>query len=464
MARTDHSEIFSIIISSGSGETILDNQNIVQCYFIEDIYSWCMAGKLVLTDTRAIIEFLPLVGDETITIIYSSWDVDGGDTLGDGDGEGIGGDGGVAVGDREEKTFTFDIFKISEISDISESRVGTREQTTMYGIEIFFVQKEHKSLHQEYYSRTYYDFGLYTDIVADMSDRYLGINDWTQFEEGVEEIEWFHTGLRTPAQGIRWLMERTKGAEVDESGYMFYHSTEESEVSWNFITLENLLENGTFLEVPVDGIYTMGSANQHNLNNLTNITISNVDESSLNKLAACNMLGYDNFRKYGIKKQFVYQDGVDKYTVLGDFTLFNKDNIALKKPQEILTGESGDKYVLAECLMTNMHFSDWVKQYCLQQLVSVIVRGDIRRYCGGQIEINWLSGNTDEKFNKNMMGRYLVKSVTHQFSGQSNPQYIQKMVLIKNGYWASDAKLTKASKPKLDRKDFITSETSALKV
>ena len=461
---TDNSEIFSVIITAGGSEVVLDNSDIVQCYFIEDIYSWCMAGKLILKDTRAIIEFLPLVGDEIITIIYRTWDVEGGTKIGSqGDGEAQGDGGAAAGGTYDERVYSFEIFKVSEISATNQNTVGAREIVTMYGIEIFFVQREHKLLHQNYYSRTYID-KKYIDIIKDMAKRYIDIGGYVRFESAVEEIEFFHTGLRTPAQGLLWLMERIKGDDSGQSGFMFYHSTEASEVSWNFITLEKLLRDGPLIAPPIDGIYTMGSANQHNLNNLTNIIISCVDQSSLNRLSACNMLGYDIYRKYMVKREYVYQDGNDRYTTLGDYTLFNKDNIALKKPQEILTGESGDKYMLVECLLDNIHFSEWVKQYNLQQLVSVMVRGDVRRYCGGQIEINWLSGNTDEKFNKNMMGRYLIKSITHQFSGQTMPQYIQKMVLIKNGYWDSDSMLTPASKPKKDYIELDSPEPSVLVV
>lgn len=145
----------------------------------------------------------------------------------------------------------------------------------------------------------------------------------------------------------------------------------------------------------------------------------------------------------------------DKYTMLGSDTLFNADILLGKilKPQEVLTGESGDKYMLLECLLENMYYSDWIKQYCLQQLVSINVSGHVERYAGGQIEINWLSGNSDVMFNENYMGRYLVKSITHQFSAQTEPQYIQKMVLIKNGYYLSTGDMTAASKMNMARND-----------
>ena len=49
-----------------------------------------------------------------------------------------------------------------------------------------------------------------------------------------------------------------------------------------------------------------------------------------------------------------------------------------------------------------------------------------------------------------MKGFYLVKSITHQWSANQTPQYIQKLVLLKNGYTDIDInkvfQLVKATK------------------
>jgi hypothetical protein len=78
----------------------------------------------------------------------------------------------------------------------------------------------------------------------------------------------------------------------------------------------------------------------------------------------------------------------------------------------------------------------------------VSVRGHEERYCAAMIEIQWPSAESvNNKFNKQLSGMYLIKSITHYFNGHNKPAYIQKMVLIKNGYEDCDLQtLVKSTK------------------
>jgi hypothetical protein len=59
----------------------------------------------------------------------------------------------------------------------------------------------------------------------------------------------------------------------------------------------------------------------------------------------------------------------------------------------------------------------------------------------------WPSGDYVSVVDKNMMGKYLVKSITHNFTPLDPTPYTQRMILIKNGYHDSDnTALTKAVK------------------
>jgi hypothetical protein len=63
------------------------------------------------------------------------------------------------------------------------------------------------------------------------------------------------------------------------------------------------------------------------------------------------------------------------------------------------------------------------------------------------IEIFWPSADIDDHYNKHMHGKYLIKSITHVFSGYKTPAYQQKLICIKNGYGESDVEeLIKADK------------------
>jgi hypothetical protein len=99
-----------------------------------------------------------------------------------------------------------------------------------------------------------------------------------------------------------------------------------------------------------------------------------------------------------------------------------------------------------EEILKNIYYSDWVKRYCLQQTIQCTLEGHSDRYAGGMIEIKWPSADDDIQVDPNMVGLFLVKSITHQWTPLSKPVYLQKMVLIKNGYHDSDPGLFPALK------------------
>jgi hypothetical protein len=85
--------------------------------------------------------------------------------------------------------------------------------------------------------------------------------------------------------------------------------------------------------------------------------------------------------------------------------------------------------------------------------VIITVRGHERRYAGQLANIYWPSGTLKDVYNKNLDGKYLVKSVTHYF-GMKRPTYTQKLVLVKTGYTDSNSRnLVKASKTNIEFKN-----------
>jgi hypothetical protein len=61
---------FTVVLSLDIGDVTLDASSVRQFYFIEDIFSFCVTGKIIFTDERGIFEFGPLTGNETISIVY----------------------------------------------------------------------------------------------------------------------------------------------------------------------------------------------------------------------------------------------------------------------------------------------------------------------------------------------------------------------------------------------------------
>jgi len=416
MAVTNTAQsVFTVIIKGPTGEIVMDNDDIKDIYFIEDIFSYLMTGRMMARDTRGIVEFLPLVGNETITIEYGSVET------------GTPGDSYLI------KEQTFDIIKVNTIESTGDKH--------RHFLEFFFIAAPHKRLHMEHYSKSYKCM-MYTDYIADILESHCGMSpgQFMNFEMGNEILQYFYTGLKTPAQNIEWLSSRSSGMTSGQPGYLLYSNTLDPDKPYNFITLEQLLSQGSQMP-PYGGSYSIGSHHEYNINRILHYSDGRVDKRALERMMYFINLGYDIKRKRYLKNEYKYKEGLDRFTCLGNFSLFDSGNDEILSASQELTCEAEEEFI-----MKNLYWGDWIKRYCLQHLVDVIIEGHVERHCGGMIEVMWPSASDDSIYDKNMNGNFLVKSITHHFVPIQKPVYTQKMVLIKNGYADSDGILTAAGK------------------
>ncbi|MFW6014837.1 MAG: hypothetical protein ACOCRK_00200 [bacterium] len=63
---------FNVILNLDVGLVPLDNNDIMNCYYVEDIFSFCLNGKLRFVDNKGIFEFGPITGNESLFIIYGN--------------------------------------------------------------------------------------------------------------------------------------------------------------------------------------------------------------------------------------------------------------------------------------------------------------------------------------------------------------------------------------------------------
>lgn len=401
--------VFSVEIIGGSESVILDNNDIVQVYFIEDIFSYLKTGKVVFSDIQGLHEHLPIVGDETVKITYGS-------IL-------------EPNGAHELKTAEFEVYKIGDIENT--------EDRYRHVVELFIVDKQHKKLHHPSFSASY-KCKLYTDIIKEIGEKHAGF-EWADFEDCEELKDYYYTGLKTPAQDLKWLMDRCHSVVSGQPGYLIYSDTKNMGKQ-NLKSLEFLLAMSEPLPL-FDNLYVVHAHHEYNVNNIIKYRVHRGDKQALSDLmGGCN-LGWDVRRRKHFKNIYTYQDGLAKYTCLGKYSLFNegKDSLMFNKQQ--LTGENDEEFV-----MKNMYWSEWIKRYSLQQTVSIILEGHSRRYCGGYIEIVWPSSVEEDIIDKQMCGLFLVKSITHSFIPNNQPIYQQRMELIKNGMNDTDGTLTAAAK------------------
>ena len=374
--------------------------HIEQLYFIEDILSYSIVGKIMFDDRKGILEFGPLTGNEQIVIDY---------------------------GREDEVKKTFDIYKISRIIP-SHANAGGKWNF----IEILFVDTMFYNLTNRQYSISWKDT-KHSTIVEDLSNNMIKIDNKGKWEPTKETAECFYMPYWTAKQGIDWLIKRSTGSQSGQGSYVYYNTLcneNDFKTYTNFITIEKLLQQSSSEKFSIIG-------------NILEYSISGIDNYSRSLLKGGTRRGYDTKRKKFLQSTYKYKDDqINKFTMLGKYSLF--EDISDEEARHDITGD--DLISTIDTIYNN----DWFKRYCMQQTLNIYVEGDEKRYAGSMIKIEWPSTHEDQILNKNFdNGNYLVKSITHQLIGGGKP-YQQNLILIKNAYEDSDkTDLVKAKKKNL---------------
>jgi len=378
----------------------INNADLMDCYFIEDIYSMATFGKISIYDRYNLKEYGPLTGDEKILITY--------------------GNTGLI-----ERIFT--IYKIAKIEGVVEFK-----KTSVSVINLYFVDIYYNNLVMKKFSKSWKENTLGSDIIKDVVDNLLQL----QSSSGIVDIEPSRDKIKTSfyipqwnaAETIRYLSDRITGTK-GKYGYLFYSS---SKKFLNYVTLDGLFKNA-----PTDKqIYLFDTTDVGYENKIQAWEVMGVDHTGIKELGGGQMLGFDSTTKsfLGIEEDedFVYSKAIKKINALGRSSLFDGNTID-NKPKEFNyayhnTGES-DKDILK-----NMFYNNFIRRYSLQNMIKILVMGNEKRFIGQKIEVMWPSTSTKEIFNSMDSGVHLIKSITHSFNPQNTPMYRQTVVLIKNAY------------------------------
>lgn len=419
--RTDNSTkqayvgTYSVIINFDNESLQLENRYIRELYFMEDVFTFAPTGKIAFVDNHGITERGPLTGNETVTIAYGE------------------------AKDNIEKTFT--IYKMSDMSQQSFA-----DPTTKNGVEFFFADDSLIHMNEREYSKSWSNTNA-VDIISDISQNMVGLSEdrFASIEESDTSFETFCMPYWTPKEAITWLMKRMKSSTTQGGGYLFYGNTSNGDkmdgnTAFNLRTIESLIAQEDLMKIDNDddGKYFFESNDPFLFNKVLSFKISGIDRTSVKGLRGRRAFGFDPMRKKLIDTgtQHTYASLGDRTTVLGERMLF--PDISDANAVHTILGERDEDVVSTMC------HDEWVKRYANQQTVTIDVRGHEGRHAGGLIELVWPSNFADEVYNKNFEGAYLIKSITHWFT-TGTPNYIQRMVLIKNGFQHSSKPTLKAA-------------------
>lgn len=377
----------------------IDNKDVLDCYFIEDIYSMATMGKISIIDRYGIKEYGPLTGDEKIVIAYGN--------------EGL-----------IEKEFT--IYRIAKIEGVVDI-----EKTEKSVIDVYFTETYFNNLVMKRFSRSWDDSIVASDIIKNIIENMLKIDvSLTNIETSRDVLPLCIPNWST-AETIRWISNRITGTK-GKYGYLFYSN---SDKLINYVTLDGLFKQ-TLTDTET---YVFDTQDLTYQNKILAWQLSGVNHLATKEVGGGAYLGFNpatkSFIGFEEDETFVYSKAVQEITSLGCTSLFDGNYID-NDPQNFnyvytLEGET-DKTILK-----NMFYNNFIRRYSLQNSLKVLVEGHDKRYAGMMVEIAWPSHNVNDLFSSVDSGYYLVKSVTHKFSPLSTPLYTQTVVLIKNAYNSS---------------------------
>lgn len=410
-------QVFAVEMIKDNGDINLITATAVDYFYIvEDIFSLSITGKLVFWDRIGLMEQGPINGNEIIRITF-------GNTNGSGD----------------YREIDMKVYKINKVVPESTTRM-----TENLKIELILVDVNFQKLHSNGWSKAWNDTKI-ADIIKDIGKSYLDIDKFGKFEDTKERIEHFDSHLRTPAESITWLMNRASGVKSGQAGYLFYryNNTDTKKFDYALVTLEQLLAEKKLMSTSTKGsnVYGFEQQNPYYINKIQDYRVLHVDLKALKSLSGGTLLGYDIKRKKLLRQNYTYVDAIDRFTILGKKTLFPSGMFIDNPIKKIETCAD-------ETMLDNLWYGNWIKEYSQQQLVEITVQGHEKRYVGSIIRILFPSQDKEKEIqNRQMDGKYLVKTITHYFGNNVIGGYKQKMVCIKNGYGEStNKKLVKSKK------------------
>jgi hypothetical protein len=334
----------AVILHMESTSATIDNKDLYLLYFVEDIYSSCMAGKIQFADPYGAYELGPITGNERLTVVF---------------------------GVEEDIQREFIIYKVQRIDQLSSFERGG-----MQVFEIFFVDVMFYTLNYKSYSRSWVDTSI-SDIVKDICKYMLEDPSFGQFETSNEILANFYMPDWTPREALKWLMRRASGTSSGQAGYLFYNNIEGT----NFVTIDKLLaarvmDSTRYALRQEPDIYS-----HHQILNWTHLGL---DTTSTRHVRGGIVLGYDSSTKTFVQDTHTYSDSIAQHVLLGGASLY--PDISDVSAVQTLDGDSNTQ------ILKNINQYNFINRYNRQMLIEITVPGFVRdRYCGGVIEIDWPS-------------------------------------------------------------------------
>ncbi len=381
----------------------INPEDIHELYFIEDMYNFCITGKLVFDDMYNLMDHGPFTGMEQIIVHWG-----------------------------RESRIAFEIYKVANVQQTSATQPVAENRITLYLVDLTFSYWTQRKFNRSWGNE---ENPMWTGtIMSDILRMYINNPDHGFYESPDPDSKMhFIIPYWTPLQAVKYLNKRIIGSETGKPGYLLFNSIIDKSVRVNWCTLEKLLKQRDYekLEYTFERNRTLKDDIHDMRNVILDWNIQGIDKFAFKKLSGSTLMGYDFLNKKLITQEEKYADVFKNITVLGRKGL-HKD-FSDEKVWYNITGESCEK------TMSNMFYTDFINSYPNQLVLYAVVEGtqDPERYVGMHINVNW-PGRIDSEtrqLSDLFKGRWMIKGITHMFVNNSKDYiYRQKLSLIKLGY------------------------------
>jgi len=385
------------------GGVQINPEDIYELYFIEDMYSSCITGKLVFNDMYNLMDNGPFTGMEQIIIHWG-----------------------------RESRMAFEIYKVANIQQTSPAQTTAENRITLYLVDLTFSYWTQRKFNRSWGSEENPQW--IGTIMSEILTRYINNPGQGFYEDPTPDSKMhFIMPYWSPLQAAKYLNRRAIGGETGKPGYLLFNAISDHSVRVNWCTLEKLLKEKEY--EPLEYTLERNRSVKDDVHDMRNVildwTIQGLDKFAFKKLSGSTLMGYCFENKKLIFKEIKYADTLKNITILGKKTLhkdFSDEHVWYNN-----TAESD------EVIMNNMFYTEFIKNYPNQLILYAVVEGtqDPERYVGMHINVNW-PGRIDSEtrqLSDLFKGRWMIKGITHMFvNNGSDYIYKQKLSLIKLGY------------------------------
>ena len=420
-----------LLIAYNGAEYKLDLVKI-QLNIYEDIFNNFISGNIELYDANDLPNFMPMMGEERLKIIFTRPDIVKGAP--------------VENPDAKDKLPDYEMeFRIVKMSD--RRRVDERvQQYVLHFISEEVIKNLKVKMRRSFIGKPYSEMVeiVYDEKIKEKKDLV------------VEETEFDHDFVASnisPFQMFNMLASRSLSIEYGTSNYVFYEDKDQ----FNYVSISKLIDGpivaeygyqiANVLDAPVSGsrdiAHDLTSAEEYNFSGSFDI-LRKMQEG----MYASKLITVDTTRKIMREEEYHYLDEFGSAPRLGDSPVNTEDLDALGEADTFVklmgTNKDHDKVphiVDKEPGIKPIHIEETkLQRYSLLEQINdkkiiITLSGDPRRKVGEVIEFKLPRTTADvdrpPEEDQYLAGKYLIIALRHRFQQH---KYSMQLEIIKDSY------------------------------